>query len=576
MNARSVPPLGWPADVQLEMPGSKSVANRLLIAAATAGVPMTLRGVTASDDVAWMLAGLRTLGFGVAFDTAQERVTFTPRPFSPGSGTLFCGNAGTALRFLVSLAAITPGDWTVTGDAAMQRRPIGPLVDAWRQLGVEITANDGCPPVRIRGNANLTGGGVRLDASASSQFVSSLLLVGHRLPHGLEVQFRGNVASIEYAQLTCRILRCIGAAAEVTPAGARVLPGCKPENADIAIEGDWSSMGVWTCLQHLTGSHIAAGNLALDSTQADEQLAVALTAQPAAGDATIDVAPFPDQFLNLVAVAAFRRGTTHFVGGQNLRIKECDRIAVAARELRRLGGDCDERPDGLVVRGGRTLHGGTIDPERDHRVAMAFALVGLLVPGIAIADPDCVTKSYPAFWRDVARVLAHRRPLAIIGMRGAGKTTLAKALASATGTACIDTDERFVAAHGPIAAFVAKNGWPAFRALEEQLLATALLPGAIVSTGGGAIESDATRRLLHEHAYVLWLDAATPVLRDRLLADAADRPSLTGASPIAELELVQQRRRPLYAAVAHRQLDAALPIATLLASALAWPFTAAT
>lgn len=573
---RVVPMLGWPTTAELVLPGSKSVANRLLVAAAIATAPTRLNGVPTSDDVQYLLQGLRTLGHGVDVEADQgdgTTITVTPRQNdAPGSGELFCGNAGTALRFLVSLAAITKGTWTITGDAAMQRRPIGPLAAAWRQLGLDVRDTNGCPPVHVRSDGPMHGGAVTIDASVSSQFVSSLLLVGSSLPDGLDITFAGDAASLAYTQLTCRTLATFGIVAEADARGARVRPGRASSHGARVVDGDWSGMGVWTCLAHANGSRFTARNLLRDSGQADEGLGALLAKLPAHGDTTIDVAAMPDQFLNLAVLAALRPGTTTFVGGANLRVKECDRLAVAARELAKLGADVVERPDGLVVRGGRALHGGVVDPANDHRVAMAFALLGLLSPGIAIADADCVAKSYPTFWRDLAHVLAQRTPLVLVGMRGVGKTTLGHALAARTGANFVDVDERFVADHGPIAAFVAQHGWPAFRAREEELVAAALQPDTIVATGGGAVTSARTRSLLRERARVLWLEAPLDVLRTRLAADAAQRPSLTGAPVLDELAAVLAERTPKYAEVAHVRVDATLPLERLCAAALAMPF----
>jgi shikimate kinase len=426
--------------------------------------------------------------------------------------------------------------------------------------------------VHVRGRSDVDGGIVQLDASVSSQFVSSLLLVGARLRRGITIEFPGAVASFDYAVWTCRTLARFGVGATLTPTGAAVPPGCRfvAPTQPIVVDGDWSSMGVWTCLAHLNGSRLVATNLRPDSGQADEGLARVLAEWPATGEHTIDVAPLPDQFLVLAVVAAFWPGTTRFVGGANLRHKECDRLAVMARELRRIGGDVDELPDGLVVRGGRPLRGATIDPAADHRVAMALALAGLLVGGMRIALPDCVAKSYPSFWRDLAQVAASRLPVVVVGMRGVGKSTFARAFAATAAAECIDVDAEFVGRHGPIAEFVAAHGWPRFRAEEERLLAAALRPGCVVATGGGAIESEATRRLLRDRALVVWLAADATLVRQRLSAaatDAAPRPSVTGRGLLDEVPTLLARRDPLYAEVATVRLDAALPTATLCAMA---------
>ncbi|MEZ6038606.1 MAG: 3-phosphoshikimate 1-carboxyvinyltransferase [Planctomycetota bacterium] len=564
---RAVEPLAFPSDATLSMPGSKSDANRLLVAAALSGREVTVTGASPSDDVRHLVAGLTTMGYAARWlDEATGEVAVGPRRSdAPTTGTLFCGNAGTALRFLLSAAAITPGEWTLDGDEHMRRRPIQPLVDAWRALGIDAEASNGCPPVRVRGGAP-HGDAVQVDARVSSQFVSSLLLVAARLPRGLRIDFGGELASRGYASWTAALLRRFGIEAAVAADHASVRPGYGDVPARIAVGGDWSSMGVWTCLDLLTGSRVHDPALHRDSGQPDEALGALLEQLQSADERTLDVEPLPDQFLNLAVTAALVPGTTHLIGAANTRRKECDRVAVVARELRRCGVDLDEHQDGLTVRGGCAWRPTVIDPEGDHRVAMAFALAGLCAPGIAIGDPECVRKSYPSFWDDLERVRAQHRPVVLIGMRAAGKTTLGRAIAQRLGSTFYDTDERFVSRHGEIGAFVAANGWPAFRAEEQQLVASALQPGTIVATGGGAIEASDTQAMLRERAFVVFVDAPLELLRARLAG--SDRPSLTGAAVTDELDAVLARRLPIYRALADRTVDAARPLDEQLSLAL--------
>ena len=558
-DTRRITPLPWPCDVELTLPGSKSEANRCLVAAALSGHRTTVTGATPCDDVRHLTDGLEALGFEVLFtDAASGEVLVGPRAANAKTtAELFCGNAGTALRFLVSVAAITPGQWTITGDARMQRRPIGPLVEAWRRLGTDIVDTHGCPPVRVRGGVG-AGGRVQLDPTISSQFLSSLLLVGAQHEAGLDIEFTGEIASPEYAQLTCDVLARFGVHATLRSDGASVRRGSDARPNVVAVGGDWSAMGIWTCLEHLTGSRVRATNLRSGSGQPDEQLASALCALDGSGERTLDVTSFPDQFLNLAIVAVRRDGTTRLVGAANLRKKESDRIAVMARELARVGVTVHELPDGLVIQGARALRAATIDPEADHRVAMAFALLGLLSPGITVADSGCVTKSYPGFWRDLEVVGNSLRCIAVVGMRGAGKSTFAHALAQRTGCAWFDTDRLFEQRSGPIAAFVASHGWPAFRDEEARLVAASLAPGRIVSTGGGAIEHPATRALLRARTHTIWLDGAADLLRSRIQADATSRPSVTGVDAAVEVDELLARRLPLYAEVAGVRIDANL------------------
>ena len=547
----NITPISFPSDATLDLPGSKSEANRLLVAAALTGEKVTIHGATPSEDVRHLVAGLTTLGFSAAFiNEPRGIIRVGPRrPDAPTSGELFCGNAGTALRFLVSVAAITPGDWTITGDLHMQKRPIQPLVDAWQKLGVAIEATQGCPPVRVKGGTS-RGGSVTIDSTVSSQFASSLFLVGAALPDGLTVDLLGPLASRSYGELTCIMLRRLSVDAKLDNNRATINGTNATPTAQHNVAGDWSSMGIWSCLNHLTGSKIVASNLNANSGQADEQLVHALNSLSENGEQTIDVKPIPDQFLNLAVVAAFRKGTTHLTGAANVRVKECDRVAVMARELKKIGVDLDEHHDGLTIRGGMPMRGAIIDPEDDHRVAIAFALAGLLSPGIAIENPECVAKSYPTFWGDVARVSAQHRPIAIVGMRAAGKTSLGRSLSETNGNTFIDTDQRFVEKHGPIADFVAKHGWPAFRAEEERIIIHYLQPGNIIATGGGAIESGATRSALGDRAFVIWVRAKIEFLRARLAHDQK-RPSITGAPVTAEIAAVLAKREPHYSALAN-------------------------
>jgi 3-phosphoshikimate 1-carboxyvinyltransferase len=559
-DARAVSLLPWRSAAVLELPGGKSEANRMLALAAVAarqsGTRVTVRGATPCDDVRHMVRGLAALGFDAHFeDEALGRVAIGPRRANAAtSGTIDCGNAGTTLRFLLSVAATTPGEWTLTGDVHMQTRPIEPLAAAWRALGVDVRTTNGCPPVRIHGQA-VAGGAVRLDARLSSQFLSSLLLVAPTLANGLAIEFDGELASPRYAEQTVHVLARCGAHAHLDERGARVAHTQLVPPAELAVSGDWSAMGVWSCLDALTGSRVRASNLVADGSQADESLAVALERLASDGDVVVDVAPFPDQFMNLAVVAARRAGATRFVGAANLRVKECDRIAVTARELTRLGVEVQEQADGLTLRGARHLRSALVDPESDHRIAMAFALVGLLSPGVRVAEPECVAKSYPNFWNDLERVRAATLPVAIVGMRGAGKTTVARELARATQRECVDTDELFVARHGAIADFVAREGWTRFREIEAESVRTALAPGRVVAVGGGACERADTRALLARECEVVWLDATLELLRARLAGDSA-RPSVTGGAVLDELPALLARRRPQWAEIAQHVVSA--------------------
>ncbi len=568
MSDAAVRPLAVPSEAVLVMPGSKSEANRLLAATARAPHAHLLRGLPDALDVRHMVAGLESMGYAVEPDgDAGTNVRVgAARDTSVTEAELFCGNAGTAARFLTALAAVTPGEWTLTGDRHLARRPMGPLLDALRALGARVEATNGRVPIRVSGGP-LTTSAVTVDASTSSQFASALLLVGPSLPDGITVRFAGEVASRRYLELTCRALRQLGAKVLLSHDHARVEPGFEPPSTPLHVTGDWSAMGVWSCLNSLSGSNVRGDHLLEGSDQADEALTEVLRRLDGEGPREVDVAKMPDQFLNLAAVAALRAGETRLVGAANVRIKECDRVHVMARELQRCGVDLEEHEDGLTIRGGRPLRGARIDPEGDHRVAMAFALLGCFVPGVSVADADCVAKSYPAFWEDLEAVHRRHRAVAVVGMRGAGKSTFGRALAAALGSAFVDTDEVFEQRHGEIDAFVQEHGWGAFRDAELGIVTDALDEGTVVATGGGAIESDPLLPRLRAHAHVVYLEASAELLRDRLRGSA--RPSVTGAAVEDEVEELLRRRAARYRGAADVTIDAELPTATQVAQVTA-------
>lgn len=577
-----IAPLVRPVSATLALPGSKSEANRALAAAALSGARVEIHHATPCDDVVRMVDGLAAMGYGARFlDRSRGHVLVEPRgDGAPTEGEIFCGNAGTALRFLVSVAALTPGRWCVTGDAHMQRRPIGALVDAWSRLGLGIDAPTSCPPVHVTGGTLGPGPHrVELDPSLSSQYVSSLLLAGSALAEPLELVFTAPPASIEYARLTCDLLGAFGVRAQVDADGARVEPRRAAAPARFDVGGDWSAMGAFTCLEHLTGSRVHATNLRRASGQSDEGLGAVLDAFAQASPRTIDVSSVPDQFMNLAVVAAANRGTTRFVGAANLRVKECDRLAVTARELAKLGVTTREHEDGLEVDGVRALGPATIDPESDHRIAMAFALAGLLAPGVVIGEPACVAKSYPAFFEDLDHLRASPANLVLVGMRGSGKSTLAAALGERWGCEVIDTDRLFEREHGAIGAFVESQGWGAFRREEARLFRSSLAGnGRVLALGGGAIETDEVRGLLRHEPCVVHVVAPAHVLRERLDPDDPARPSLTGADVRDELAALLERRIPLYDEVAGLAADGtadardeAQRLVDALAARCTWP-----
>lgn len=549
-----VKPLRLPFDASLTMPGSKSHANRAIIAACLSGGRTTIHNATPCDDVALLVKNLQKMGFSVHY-TDRAAGTLAIRGGIPKGNDvskaikLNCGNAGTTLRFLTALSCIVPGNFLITGNKAMLRRPIGDLVRALKQLGAVIEDANGLPPIRVRGGA-LKGQETYLDAKKSSQYLSALLLIAPALPKGLRVRLSGKPASPSYIDLTRKVMSDFGVRVHSGNAMVSVAASAAYQSPKrYIIEGDWSAAGSFIVLSDLTKSRVQFTNLPSDSSQGDSILPMVLHRLRRKGRLTIDCTDSPDQVMNLAVRAALRDGVTVLTGAGNLRYKECDRLSVLTSELSKAGIRIHEHADGVTIRGPSRLKPAILDPHDDHRMVFCFAVLGSLCTGIRIKNPECVSKSYPHFFGDLEKLHDSPRCIVIIGMRGSGKSTLAMALARKLRLKYRDTDAVFERRFGHIRPFVRKRGWAAFREHEERIVGESLKQGYVVSLGGGAIESKKSRDALRESAFVVYLSAHVPTLIGRLRKEG--RPPLTALPLHAEVREVLKRRRPLYRSVAN-------------------------
>ncbi len=392
-------------------PGSKSITNRALLLAALARGTSRLTGALKSDDTARMAAALRRMGVGVEEpDATSFTVTGTGRLAAP-DGPLNLGNAGTATRFLTAAAALVDGEVVIDGDEHMRRRPIAPLVDALRRLGVDATATGACPPVLVRGRGSFAGGRVAVDGGLSSQYVSALLMLGACGREPVEVALTGrNLDARGYVDLTLAAMRTFGGRAEAEAEAAgetawRVAPTGYGA-ADLAVEPDASAATYLWAAEVLTGGAIDLGFAPDASSQPDARAYEVIRAFPHM-PTVIDGSQMQDAVPTLAVLAAFNAAPVRFTGIANLRVKECDRVAALAAELSRIApGLGREDGDDLLVAADPALAGTTcparIQTYADHRIAMSFALAGLMVEGITILDPDCVGKTYPGYWAALA------------------------------------------------------------------------------------------------------------------------------------------------------------------------------
>jgi 3-phosphoshikimate 1-carboxyvinyltransferase len=405
----------------LTLPGSKSYTHRALMAAALAAGASVLTNALTAEDTQLTADALVRLGAAIDWQGTTIRVTGRAGRWRPAPLPIYLGNSGTSMRFLTALVALGEGEYLLTGTERLCQRPLGELLDALRQVGVRAVSErgDGCPPVRVTGG--LTGGRAQLSGSISSQYLSALLFIGPLAPAGLEIEITGELVSRPYVDLTLEVLGDFGLSYYregyryfQLPGGQCYLP------RDYEIEADASSASYFWAAAALTGGRVTITNLSLESSQGDaafpevlgrmgcaiESTPAGLTVQggPLQGVA-VNMATMPDLVPTLAVLAAFAQGDTVITGVAHLRHKESDRLAAVATELAKLGIEARETPDGLVIRGGAPK-GGVIHTYSDHRIAMSFAVAGLKAPGMRIADPDCVAKSFPDFWEFFHRLYA--------------------------------------------------------------------------------------------------------------------------------------------------------------------------
>ncbi|TCR62191.1 3-phosphoshikimate 1-carboxyvinyltransferase [Bosea sp. BK604] len=388
-------------------PGSKSITNRALLVAALAKGTSTLSGALKSDDTLYMAQALRAMGVAVEEPDATTFVVTGDGTLRPPAAPLFLGNAGTATRFLTAAAALVDGEVVVDGDEHMRKRPIAPLVTALRSLGVEISAETGCPPVTIRGQGGFAAGRVEVDGGLSSQYVSALLMAAACARGPIEVALTGKeIGARGYIDLTLAVMAAFGAkVTQPDPATWRIEPTGYGAT-DFMIEPDASAATYLWAAEVLTGGAIDLGVQASAFTQPDARAHALIAAFPHL-PAVIDGSQMQDAIPTLAVLAAFNESPVRFTGIANLRVKECDRVAALAQGLSRIRpGLGIEEGDDLLVASDPALAGQTtpaeIDTFADHRIAMSFALAGLKLHEVTILDPGCVAKTYPGYWRALA------------------------------------------------------------------------------------------------------------------------------------------------------------------------------
>ncbi len=409
---------------RIAVPGSKSLTQRALITSALADGESVIRGALISEDTNLLMRGLNRLGAGITVEEGDVLVNGTGGLIKTPKEPLHMGNNGTGIRFLTAVGALGSGRVLLTGSQRMEERPIQDLLEALNGLGAQAisTNGTGCPPVKVSSpSGTLKGGRITMTGSLSSQFVSAILLVAPYAQKKVIVEVEGGLVSSPYVFMTLKVMNDFGISAVCKDSRIFDVPQGRYMPRTYTIEGDASNASYFWAAAAVTGGEVCVSNIFADSVQGDVAFLSILEKMGCRVEksdqgttvfgpeklqaVTVDMNKWPDVVPTLAVVAARAEGETMIKNVAHLRVKETDRLHAVAVELKKIGVQVDELPDGLIIRQGEPC-GAVIETYDDHRMAMSFAVAGLAIPGISVAGEKCVAKSFPNFWETFEQLYA--------------------------------------------------------------------------------------------------------------------------------------------------------------------------
>ena len=459
-NFLDLPPL-LSARGTITLPGSKSISNRILLLSALSQGTTEIRDVLLSDDTERMLDGLRTLGIGIEqLDKHVFRLQGCGGNFPVKNAELFLGNAGTAFRPLTAVLALSGGQYKLSGVARMHERPIGDLVDALRQLGAHIhyLGNEGFPPLQIS-PADPSGDVVQVRGDVSSQFLTGLLMALPLIGRAVRIEVVGELISKPYVEITLAMMARFGVKVERQGWQRFAISGGQRYQSPgaIYVEGDASSASYFLAMGAIGGGPVRVEGVGSESIQGDVRFADALALMgaqiqqgpnwmeargPADGKLKaidLDCNHIPDAAMTLAVTALFAEGTTTLRNIASWRVKETDRIAAMATELRKVGASVEEGPDLIRIMPPAEIMRAAVNTYDDHRMAMCFSLAAFGAGGVRINDPDCVDKTFPGYFARFSDVVQAVPVIAIDGPSASGKGTVAQRVAAQLGYHFLDS-----------------------------------------------------------------------------------------------------------------------------------------